>query len=128
VQNLAHDTVGAPAAHHGHPAGTPTGPDITGKAAFGLCTAYQSAQANGNASTNSVAFKNLATAAGGAENIVTYCAKVPHPGNAPSSHPSGPPASHPAGAPASHPAGKPTTAPSHQQASPPASPGDEHRP
>jgi hypothetical protein len=137
VQNLAHNAVGAPAAHHGRPAGTPKGPDATGKAAFGLCTAYRAAQANGGVDPNSVAFQNLATAAGGAANIVTYCAKVPHPGHAPSTHPSGPPASHSAGPPASHPAnphashpagptashpaGPPTTAPTHQQPSHPAS-------
>jgi putative ABC transport system permease protein len=44
VQKIAHDTVGAPAVHHGRPAGTPNGPDATGKAAFGLCTAYTAAQ------------------------------------------------------------------------------------
>jgi hypothetical protein len=129
VQNLAHHAVGAPAAHHGRPAGTPKGPDATGKAAFGLCTAYQAAQANGGAPTNSVAFQNLANAAGGVANIATYCATVPHPGHTPSGHPSGPPASHPAGPPASHPAkphashpaGPPTTAPAHQQPSHPAS-------
>jgi hypothetical protein len=131
VQDVAHDTVGAPAAHHGKPAGTPKGPDATGKAAFGLCTAYQAALANGDANTNSVAFKNLAVAAGGAENIAAYCAKVPHPG-APASHPAGPPASHPAGPPASHPAGKPTASPgaehSSHPAGAPATPGVGHRP
>ena len=46
------------------PTSTPVGPNATGRAMYGLCTAYAAASAHGNA-LNSVAFRNLATAAGG---------------------------------------------------------------
>ncbi|HWD51472.1 MAG TPA: hypothetical protein VG412_03665 [Acidimicrobiales bacterium] len=58
------------------PSGTAVGPDATGPAKFGLCTAYQAALARGQAVDHSVAFANLAKAAGGASNISAYCAGV----------------------------------------------------
>jgi hypothetical protein len=58
------------------PTGTAVGPDATGPAKFGLCTAYQAALAHGQAVNHSVAFANLAKAAGGASNISAYCAGV----------------------------------------------------
>jgi hypothetical protein len=127
VQRLAHDVFGAPAARHSapaqHPAAatdpnatspTPTGPPATGPDAHGLCTAYWHAQAHGNASQKSVAFRNLAAAAGGAANITAYCAGVPHPGSTPpgktnpgnahrGASPPGKPASPPGGQPSAHP-------------------------
>lgn len=85
---------------------TPVGPDATGPAAFGLCTAWSHHQSSPGASKDAVAFKNLATAAGGAGNIAAYCATVPHPGA--TAHPK--PTNH-TGKPSSHPTGKPNKVP-----------------
>lgn len=60
---------------------TKVGPDATGPAAYGLCNAWTHHQANGAKPTDSVAFRNLATAAGGESKIAAYCATIPHPGN-----------------------------------------------
>jgi hypothetical protein len=132
AQQFAHHTIGAPAPDSSpsagaHPSttGTPAGPDATGPAAFGLCTAYAHAKAHGTSSQQAVAFRNLKAAAGGAANIAAYCATVPHRGASPShtshptgqptsqptSHPTGPPTSHPTGPPTSHPTGPPTSHP-----------------
>ena len=96
VQRLAHDTIGAPAARSdtrpAHPA-TPVGPDPTGHAAYGLCTAYAHLKAHGSAAQKAVAFRNLATAAGGAAKVTAYCAGVAHPGATPSDQPT----THPGG-------------------------------
>lgn len=97
---------------------TPVGPDATGPAAFGLCTAYT----HGGLATSSVAYKSLVKAAGTAGGIGAYCATVSHPGSptshptshrngAPTSHPTGSPTSHPTGSPTSHPTGAPTSHP-----------------
>ena len=135
AQQFAHHTFGAPAARGGQPTGThpsatatPAGPDATGPAAFGLCTAWAHAKAHGTPSQQAVAFRNLAAAAGGASNVAAYCAAVPHPGPSashtahptgpPTSHPTGPPTSHPAGPPTSHPTGPPTSHPTGPPASP----------
>jgi hypothetical protein len=116
AQQFAHHAFGAPAAHGDQPTGThpsaaatPVGPDATGPAAFGLCTAWAHAKAHGNSSQQAVAFRSLAKAAGGASNVAAYCAAVPHPGPS-SSHPGGPPSSHPGG-PSSHPGGPPSSHP-----------------
>jgi hypothetical protein len=70
MQSVAHHLIKAPSPHA-------VGPDATGPAAKGLCTAYLAHQKSGTTvSTSSVAFRNLATAAGGAENVATYCATV----------------------------------------------------
>jgi hypothetical protein len=129
AQQFAHHTIGAPAARatpatgtHPGAAGTPAGPGATGPAASGLCTAWAHAQTHGTPSQQAVAFRNLATAAGGASNITAYCAALPHPGPSathptapPTPHPTGPPTSHPTGPPATHPTphttGQPTTHP-----------------
>lgn len=137
AQNLAHTVIGAPAAppssvppqrpsaassESEDAAGatesasaaasvsaTPVGPDASGPAAFGLCTAWTAHQ-SGGASTNpedSVAFKNLATAAGGVDKIAAYCATVTPPSS--SMHPEG---SRPSTLPTmSHPTGRPSTLP-----------------
>jgi hypothetical protein len=111
------------------PSGTAVGPDAAGPAKAGLCEAYQASLAHGQAADHSVAFANLAKAAGGASNIPAYCAGVVHssngsdttgPGtNSSGSHgttttnpadthsgstPNGPPASVPGGPPSSVPA------------------------
>ena len=114
------------------PSGThqPVGPDATGPAAFGLCNAWTHHQANaarphdeaddkadeqpGEQPKDSVAFKNLAKAAGGEAKIAAYCAKVPHPGNGKADKARGkdePKKAHPTGKPTTHPTGKPTTHP-----------------
>ena len=123
AQNVAHGLIGAPAGHPGKPHGnghqqsgvstsSPVGPDATGPAAFGLCTAYEHAKAHGQSVDKSVAFKNLAAAAGGVAKIDAYCAKVPHPGSSPSAHATGKPGALPSRA-SGHATGKPTELPTH---------------
>ncbi|HST48660.1 hypothetical protein [Jatrophihabitans sp.] len=154
AQQVVHHVIGAPDSHPGKGAGhapqpagapssTPAGPDATGAAAFGLCNAY--AHADDMAADKSVAFANLAAAAGGADQIEAYCATIPHPGSATASHPAGPPStvpsdhptgkptalpSHPVGPPSTvptdHPTGKPTAPPSHPVAPPSAVPSHSH--
>jgi hypothetical protein len=136
AQQFAHSVIGAPSPQPSHRPGTPqpshgpgtsqatpartdaAGPDATGPAAFGLCTAYAHAKAHGTASQKAVAFRNLAAAAGGAAKIAAYCAAVPHPGSSQSSQPA---PAHPAGPPASHPTGKPSSHPTPHPAGPPSS-------
>lgn len=102
-QQASHEVIGAPApaaastaAEHRHaaarhgkaskaadspaprPDATPAGPDATGPAAFGLCTAFT----NGGLDPASTAFKSLATAANGSADIAAYCKSVPVPGQA----------------------------------------------
>jgi hypothetical protein len=126
AQQFAHSVIGAPSPQPGHRPGTPqpghrpgtpqatpartgaVGPDATGPAAFGLCTAYAHAKAHGTASQKAIAFRNLAAAAGGAAKIAAYCAAVPHPGSSQSSQPA-PAPTHPAGRSASHHTGKPSS-------------------
>jgi hypothetical protein len=139
LQHAAHSVVGAPDDEQGsndatddptdEPTGTPTdspsetptgsptsdrgvGPDATGPAAFGLCTAWT----KGGLSTTSVAYRNLATAAGGPDGIAAYCATIVKPGGgstngggSPTAHPHGSPTSHPGKT--SHPTGSPTDHP-----------------
>ena len=89
LQNAAHAAIGAPAAPPSD-ASTPApgttkddpdgvGPDATGPAAHGLCNAWSQHQRNGAKPTESVAFRNLAKAAGGESKIAAYCATIPHP-------------------------------------------------
>jgi hypothetical protein len=131
AQRFAHDTIGAPSPHAsnspnaGH-SGAPVGPNASGPAAFGLCTAYAHATQHGTAAQKAVAFRNLEKAAGGAANVASFCASVPHPGasatpgsestshptGAPTSHPTGEPSVHPTGEPTSHPTSEPSTHPS----------------
>ncbi len=116
AQELAHSAIGAPAAHPtaaDHPAGSasPVGPDATGHPAYGLCTAWAHAKAQGTHKQQATAFRNLANAAGGAANVTAFCAAVAHPGS--TAHPtSSPPAGKPTAQPASsHPTGKPSPHP-----------------
>jgi hypothetical protein len=125
VQKLAHDAIGAPktpATPSAHPAtGQPTA--LPGHAAYGLCTAYAHLKAHGSAAQKATAFRKLAAAAGGAANVSSYCATVPHPGNPsggkPSTHPAGKPSTLPTHAQQTDPAGKPATPPSHAPATHP---------
>ena len=59
------------------------GPDATGPAKYGLCRAY--AANKGHMSSNSVAFRNLVNAAGGAANVASFCAGAT-PGNSTSAN------------------------------------------
>jgi hypothetical protein len=126
LQTFAHNTVGAPAPQSSHASdshGSPVGPNATGPAQQGLCTAYEHAKTHGSAAfKNSVAFKNLVSAAGGADNVDGFCqGATGSPGPSPSaesansqatSHPTGAPASGSGGSMAtSHPTGKPTSTP-----------------
>jgi hypothetical protein len=127
AQQFVHSVIGAPAAHPtaaGHPAGSasPVGPDATGHPAYGLCTAWAHAKAHGTHKQQAVAFRNLASAAGGAASVAAFCAAVPHPGS--TGHPTGRPTAHPT---PSHP-GKPTAhpTPSHSTGKPTPHPTPSH--
>jgi hypothetical protein len=110
LQDVAHHAVGAPAAER---AGTAThepavrsssrptaaaspsaqqgkGPDATGAAREGLCTAFQ----HGGLATTSTAYRNLAAAAGGAAEVADFCAPWAD-GSAPASQPSTKPTGRP---------------------------------
>jgi hypothetical protein len=131
AQQFAHGVIGAPSPQPsdrpatpqpsyrpGTPQATPArtdavGPDATGPAASGLCTAYAHAKEHGKASQKAVAFRNLAAAAGGAAKIAAYCTAVPHPGSSQPGQPASAP-THPAGHP-SHPTGKPSSHPTPHQ-------------
>jgi hypothetical protein len=142
LQDVAAQTIGAPAAdatdapaEHPAPAvtpagaptsATPVGPDASGNAAFGLCTAWD----KGGVATTSVAYDALVKAAGGENKIDAYCDSVDKPGEAaehaatpsakpdakPTARPTAVPESHPS-APTTHATGAPADAPT------PASPG-----
>ena len=94
---------------------TPVGPDATGSAAYGLCTAWTAqVRAGHTPNSSSVAFRNLITAAGSADNVAAYCTGVvatSHPTHP--AKPTGSPSAHPTGSPTSHPTGKPSTHPTH---------------
>jgi hypothetical protein len=148
IQDFAHQTVGAPAAASDHAdpsgqstahdnsqaseqanagqSGQPVGPDATGAARLGLCTAFAEEKAeNGEVDTRSVAYRALVEAAGGAHNIDEFCAGVAAPGegsgsasvpssDAASEHATGAPTDMPSQAQTPrHPTGKPTELPSH---------------
>ena len=91
LQQSAHTLIGAPAAtgtesdtatpdptKTPNPTATPVGPDATGPAAFGLCTAYT----HGGLNSSSTAYKSLVVAASGSADIKTYCATIVKPGSA----------------------------------------------
>jgi hypothetical protein len=147
IQDFAHQTVGAPSASSDHSdpgsqgsahrsseasehantrqSSQSVGPDATGSASYGLCTAFAEQKAdNGQVDTRSVAYRALVQAAGGADNIDEFCAGVaaPREGSGPASVPSSDAASeHATAAPTDapshvpttpqHPTGKPTTEP-----------------
>lgn len=54
----------------------PTGPDLTGPAAVGLCNAF----AHGGLDANSTSYKSLVVAAKGSANITAFCQTVGTPG------------------------------------------------
>jgi hypothetical protein len=110
AQNIAHTTIGAPAANHKPTAtGKPVGPDATGPAAYGLCNAWATHQTNGAEPLDAVALRNLASVAGGEAKIAEYCATIHHPGSATASHPTGgDPTVNASGTPTDKGTGKPT--------------------
>jgi len=90
---------------------SPIGPDATGPAAFGLCTAYTA----GGLSTHSIAFGALQSASTDGD-IAAYCATVlaAHPGQLGQHGQGNIPAPHHTGAPSDHStSGKPDDAGSH---------------
>jgi len=116
AQRVAHDVIGAPAAS-ATPAThrSPVGPDATGRPAYGLCTAWAHAKAQGIHKQRAVAFRNLAAAAGGASKVSAYCAAVAHRRGSPPrrAHPAATPhgSARPTGLPAPHGSGQPTGLP-----------------
>jgi hypothetical protein len=131
--------VGVPAANDASDKGD--GPDATGPAGVGLCRAFTAGEKNQHGSAlDSVAFKALATAAGGDDQIEGYCRQVladagsHHPGQTPSAGsastnvpnepgqpsdlptanaPTDPPTGPPSSLPTTdHPTGRPTATPS----------------
>jgi hypothetical protein len=140
--------------HHTGSAAAPgnggaVGPDASGPAKFGLCTAYSSGNATTNShshKTKSVAFRNLQAAADTAGmSVADYCKAATPPstgttsttvaGHAPAaskSHGAEPPFSTPVGPPASRPVGPPVSTPVGPPASTPVGPpgpkpGNPHR-
>jgi hypothetical protein len=119
AQDVAHTLIGAPSGHgkghgkghdkvkNGTETGGPVGPDATGPAAYGLCNAFEHAKVHGKSIDKSVAFGNLADAAGGVDKIAQYCAGVSRPSSSAEPEETGEPN---APAPkASHATGKPST-------------------
>jgi hypothetical protein len=87
AQRMAHRMVGAvpPAAsqdrqaHENGSAADAKGPDVTGPAKAGLCTAYLAGKGGDHGRRNdSVAFKALEAAAGGADKVADFCKDVVH--------------------------------------------------
>ena len=101
------------------------GPDAKGAAAHGLCTAWK-AVGTGKA-MDAVAFRNLATAAGGEDQIAGWCATVAAPGKA-SDHATGKASDHPTGKPTTTPTGRPSTVPGGRPSTLPTPPESTRRP
>jgi hypothetical protein len=114
LQQFAHSAIGAPAPRQAG-VGTRSGAHAAGRAADGLCTAYQRARIHGTAAQRAAALRNLVKAAGGGANVTAFCASVSrgHPSPA-RAHPS-PHHGKPAGRPSKQKNGRP---PGHQSKSP----------
>lgn len=90
VQKVMHDTIGAPApAQHGSSAGrtgkagtsgtghpSAVGPTAAASPAAGLCRAWAADRSKGTPGQSSVAFRNLESAAGGADRVDGFCVGV----------------------------------------------------
>jgi hypothetical protein len=116
VQRFAHDLIGAPppgAQPANGPSWARTG--TTGDPAYGLCTAWKHAKADGTAEQRAAAFDRLAAAAGGAGNVTAYCATAAPPGASASPTPRPVPTPYASGKPTGLPtprgSGKPTGLP-----------------
>lgn len=125
----------AASASTGHPGGRPNASDQPGGQAspsaslVGLCHAYTAgAGSEHGKALDSPAFQALLSAAGGKDNVDTFCTRLlatTHPDETssgrpttrPSDHPTGRPSDrpsdHPTGRPSEHPTTKPSTHPSH---------------
>ena len=88
---------------------TPAGPDASGPAAHGLCTAWENVGGNGKA-MDSVAFQNLVETAGGEEEVEAFCAEVDAPGKS-GDRATGKPEDAPTGKPETVPTGMPSDLP-----------------
>ncbi len=139
IQNIAHTTIGAPAAPSAAPAAlaspsaSPSGSHHPGAApgAWGLCYAY----AHGTAAQKAAALPRLTALAGSASKIAGYCAALPklahrtgwhrgcwpfpRPSGAPTTRPSWTPTARPSGAPTAHPSWTPTARPTSLPSCPP---------
>jgi hypothetical protein len=82
IQDLAHQAIGAPAAHRDAPHAHPSSP----RARSALCAAYQHAKTHGEPSALGAEFGKLAKAAGGASRVEAYCAPVRGRGAAAAGH------------------------------------------
>jgi hypothetical protein len=112
---------GANPAAHASPSGTgkpsstdhPSATAMPSAALYGLCRAYTAnVGTDPGKALESRAFTALIAAAGGKDNVSSFCAAVlsAGPGHKPSSHPTGKPSSHQAGKPSSsHPTGEPSS-------------------
>jgi hypothetical protein len=87
AQQVAHEWIGAPAAHNSHPFRLSAGHGAKPPAAPAPCAAYRRASVHGTAAQKAAAYQRLVTAAGGADKIAAYCRvprrrphqHVPHP-------------------------------------------------
>lgn len=73
-------TTAGDASEHASSTGSPVGPDASGPAAVGLCTAWRAGIADHGKAMDSVAFQNLVAAAGGEDKVGDYCDTVTPPG------------------------------------------------
>jgi hypothetical protein len=97
VAGYCADVIAGESGENGHGRASVVGPDATAAARAGLCRAWRAGQgADSGSRMDSVAFQALAAAAGGVDNIASYCADVAvggtgtH-GQGPGSPPSGSP-------------------------------------
>jgi hypothetical protein len=121
-QQFAHRTIGAPAPRQDD-GDARSGPHGTGRAAEGLCTAYQRARVHGTADQQAAALRKLVRAAGGAGNVTAFCAAVPRAhSSAGRAHP------HHATRPVTHPAKRPNRRPPGRRSKPPPGPPSVHVP
>jgi DNA-directed RNA polymerase specialized sigma24 family protein len=95
----------SPGTRSGH---TPVGPAATSSAARGLCQAWSVDKAEGIARDKSVAFRNLAAAAGGPDQVDAYCRVATTPAPAPTKTPNAhAPTAKPTKTPPAHPSPTP---------------------
>ncbi|HEX6056211.1 MAG TPA: hypothetical protein VFY98_10410 [Intrasporangium sp.] len=93
--------------------GAAVGPDASGHAAQGLCTAWENVGGNGKA-MDTVAFQSLVKAAGGEDKVDAFCADRDAPGQS-EDRATGKPAAAPTGKPATVPTGKPSDVPTNHK-------------
>ena len=96
--------------------GAAVGPDASGHAAQGLCTAWENVGGNGKA-MDSVAFQSLVKAAGGEDRVDAFCADLHAPGKS-EDRATGKPEGAPSGKPATVPTGKPSNVPTNHKPDP----------